>query len=136
MHAIVEARTRSVLLHLTSRVTGLDPFFFLSYILLLFSRFIHMLHSILSCLITYDNPVPSFLIQDDRTAGFQDHQPAVFNSREGASHQRKGAASQLAHALPHLEQDTVAVRSHVTESTQVSPAPFAVRAGPQRVTSE
>jgi hypothetical protein len=46
----------------TSHVTGLDPFFSLSYILLLFSRFIHMLHSILSSLVTYDNPVPSFLI--------------------------------------------------------------------------
>jgi len=67
----------------------------------------------------------------------QDHhqQPAVFNSREGASHQRKGVVSQLAHALPHPEQDTVAVRLRATGSTQVSLVPFAVLAGPQRATS-
>jgi hypothetical protein len=56
MHAIVEPHIFYI-----THVTGLDPFF-LSYILLLFSRFIHMLHSILSSLVTYDNPVPSFLI--------------------------------------------------------------------------
>jgi len=60
----------------------------------------------------------------------------MFNSHEGASHQRKAVVSQLAHALPHPEQDTVAVRLHVTESTQVSLVPFAVLAVPQRVTSE
>lgn len=56
MHAIVEPH----IFYITRY--GTRSFFFLSYILLLFSRFIHMLHSILSSLVTYDNPVPSFLI--------------------------------------------------------------------------
>jgi hypothetical protein len=60
---------------LTSLVTELDPFAFLSlYILLLFPDL--YICCIPSCpLLIYDNPAPSFLIYHVRTAGF--HSPNV-----------------------------------------------------------
>jgi hypothetical protein len=102
--------------------------FILPNVLLLFSQFIHMLHSTVQS---------SRIVSDIRTI-LEDLKRRLsvpknlsrHYSREVASNQRKAAALQPARAPPHLEHGTAVAHSHVTGSTQASLGLFAELAGP------